>query len=227
MSFLPKNTCQNSNLLVKLNKKSIAQVNSIKFLGVTFDHKMTWEEHIDNVSTKLSSACFVIRQLRNTVTLDVLKLAYFGLVQSVLSYGIMYWGNSAHVDKAFIMQKRILRCMMGVHPHTSCRELFINLSILTLPSLYIYSLVLHVKKQNSVIRNTSVHTHNTRNKNHVHQPFSRLTVGQNSHDYQGVICFNRFIDLSGDVDNFNTFKNNLYAFLTKKAFYSVSEYLGP
>lgn len=226
MSFLPKNICQNSSLLVKLNHQSVTQVNYIKFLGVTFDHKMTWEQHIDNVSTKLSRICFVIRQLRNTVTLEVLKLAYFGLVQSVLSYGIIYWGNAAHIDKAFIMQKKVLRCMMGLHPHTSCRKFFIDLSILTLPSLYVYCLVLHVKKQNFVTRNTSVHGHNTRNKNHVHQPFSRLTVGQNSYNYQGAICFNRFVDVSGDVENFNIFKNNLYRYLINNAFYSLNEYLG-
>ena len=40
-----------------------------------------------------------------------------------------------------LLQKKIIRIMMGAHPRTSCRKLFKKLEILTVPSIYIYSLM--------------------------------------------------------------------------------------
>lgn len=226
MSFLPKNINPEYSALIKINHRSIEQVDCIKFLGVTFDQKMTWEKHINSISYKLGSTCFLLRQLRNTVTTDVLRLAYFGLVQSILSYGLIFWGSSAHFDKVFIMQKKIVRCMVAAHPRTHCREIFKNIGILTLPSLYIFLLVLNTKKhEHLLIRNSSVHTHDTRNKNNLYLPFSRLSIGQNSHIYQGITCYNKFTSIHGEISNFNKFKVTLNNYLLTMAFYSLNEYL--
>lgn len=232
MVFQPKNGKDESSQLIKMNHNSIEQVNFIKFLGVVIDQKMTWEQHIDYISSKLSTMCFIVRQLRATVSLSILKLAYYGLVQSILSYGLIFWGRSAHFHKVFVIQKKIIRCMVGAHPHTSCRQIFINLSILTLPSLYIYLVILNIKmRENSFMKINNVHKYDTRNnsKLYLYQPYSRLSVSQNSHIYQGITCFNRFLNLCGDVSviqNFNHFKQKLYEYLVSKAFYSVEEYLG-
>lgn len=190
---------------------------------------MTWRHHIENVVEKLSTACFVMRQIRDTVSAEVLRCAYFGLVQSILSYGLIFWGNSAHIDKVFVMQKKIIRCMMRVHPQTHCKPLFINLSIMTVPSLFIFNLALNIKKQNNQFqRNNNIHNYHTRTSNQLHLPFSRLSVSQNSPIYLGISCYNKFIEiLSIDemASTFTQFKNKLYKYLVSKAFYSVEEFL--
>lgn len=226
MYFQPKNINYNSSQLIRINHRSIEQVNSIKFLGITVDQKLTWEKHIDNIVAKLSKICFIIRQLRVTVSMDILKLTYYGLVQSILSYGLIFWGHSAHINKVLIMQKKIVKCMVRVHMQTPCKPIFTSLSILTVTSLYIYLIVLNIKKEeNLFIKNKLVHDHDTRNSNNLYQPFSRLSVGQNSHIYQGIICFNKFVSLFDEINNFNDFKHNLYIYLASKAFYSVDEFL--
>lgn len=55
MVFQPKNGKDESSQLIKMNHNSIEQVNFIKFLGVVIDQKMTWEQHIDYISSKLST----------------------------------------------------------------------------------------------------------------------------------------------------------------------------
>ena len=160
------------------------------------------------------------------VSLPVLKLAYYELVQSVLSYGLIFWGRSAHFHKVFIMQKKIIRCMIGAHPRTSCRQIFINLSLLTLPSLYIYLVILTINiKESSFVKINNVHKHDKRNNGNLYQPYSRLGISQNSHIYQGIICLNRFLSLCSDMENFNNFKQKLYEYLVSKAFYSINEFL--
>jgi hypothetical protein len=57
-----------------------------------------------------------------------------------MSWGVLYL-YIEYSRKIFTLQKRIIRIMMGTHQGTSCRELFKELEILTIPSQYIYLLM--------------------------------------------------------------------------------------
>lgn len=146
MVFQQKNISYDYCPLIRVNNKSIEQVNMFKYLGLTIDQKLIWEAHIENLVTKMSCMCFVIKQIRGTVSLHVLKLIYYGLVQSILSYGLPFWGNSVHTIKVFKQQKKVIRCLAGLHYKESCKSTFTELTILTLPSLYIYIITMNVKK---------------------------------------------------------------------------------
>ena len=73
-----------------------------------------------------------------------------GIVQSILNYGLMFWGGSNKADTIFITQKRILRTILGLKPRTSCKPYFLSFNVLTLPSLYFLQLALFVKKNPSL-----------------------------------------------------------------------------
>lgn len=115
--------------------------------------------------------------------------------------------------------------MLGVTPTTSCKQYFRELKILTLPSLYIHSVILYVKNQMTVSRNVSVHNYNTRTKNNIHLPFSRLSVGQNSPMYRGGLCYNKYVNMFECSDNCDTFRRDLSNYLIDNVFYSVDEFL--
>jgi hypothetical protein len=51
------------------------------------------------------------------------------MYQSLVKYGIIYWGNTAHSNKVFVLQKKMIRIMLGVGPTHSCRELFKQRSV--------------------------------------------------------------------------------------------------
>jgi hypothetical protein len=64
--------------------------------------------------------------------------------------------------RIFRIQKRVIRSMVGVSSRTSCRQLFKELNILTLASLYISEVICFVRKyRKSVELNSNVHTYNT------------------------------------------------------------------
>uniref|UniRef100_A0A6P7H9D4 Uncharacterized protein LOC114347799 n=1 Tax=Diabrotica virgifera virgifera TaxID=50390 RepID=A0A6P7H9D4_DIAVI len=73
--------------------------------GLMLDPKLSWEDQIDKVTSTLSSRCYVIRNIRDTVSFHILKLMYYGLVQSVLQYCLIFWGSSPYMNRAFISQK--------------------------------------------------------------------------------------------------------------------------
>ena len=67
------------------------------------------------------------------------------------------------------IQKRVLRSMVAISSRTSCRQLFKELNILTLASLYILEVICFIRKyRQSVELNSDVDTYNTRRKMDIH-----------------------------------------------------------
>jgi hypothetical protein len=81
------------NSPVKYINTQINSTHCIDFLGLTMDLALSWQEHIDKVTRKLNSACFVIRSLKSILTTDDLKIVYFAYVHSIITYGIVFLGK--------------------------------------------------------------------------------------------------------------------------------------
>jgi hypothetical protein len=68
-------------------------------------------------------------------------------------------------DLFFLIQKKIIRTMMGINPISTCRPLFKNLRILTVPSQYILSLMkFSINNLEYITFNNITHTKFTRNR---------------------------------------------------------------
>jgi len=66
-------------------------------------------------------------------------------------------------------QKEICDIMVGVSSRTSCRQLFRELNILTLVSLYIMEVIHYVRKHHQFVDlNSNINAHNTQRKMDIH-----------------------------------------------------------
>jgi hypothetical protein len=109
----------------------IKQTKETRFLGIALDNTLTWKQQIEHVLAKMSTACYALRNIKYMVTHEMLRMVYFASVHSVMSYGIMIWGNSTQAKKVFNLQKKCIRILAKVKPKASCRQLFRNLNIMT------------------------------------------------------------------------------------------------
>jgi hypothetical protein len=98
--------CQDPVVNINYCNKIIKNVTSAKFLGLTIDNVLKWDNHIYQLTSKLSSACYVIRSLRAVVYKNTLRIIYFLYVYSIITYGIIFWGNTHNGIKIFKMQKK-------------------------------------------------------------------------------------------------------------------------
>ena len=121
-------------------------IHSTKFLGLTVDTSFSWKYHIEELKSKLNKACYEIRSFKPFISSEVLKMSYFSYVHSVLSYGIIFWGNSSYSKNILKIQIRIIWVIMSSDRRDSCHELFRQLNILPLQSQYIFSLLLFIIK---------------------------------------------------------------------------------
>jgi hypothetical protein len=113
-------------------------------------------QHVDQITTKLCSACYALSNLKRIVPQSTLQTIYYAYIHSILSYGIIFWGRSSNVSKLFILQKRIIRIINNTGVRESCREAFKNMEIMTY-SQYIFSSILFaVKNKNLFTSNNEI-----------------------------------------------------------------------
>jgi hypothetical protein len=103
MHFMTKNkSLVDFDIMYQNNK--LTSVDSIKFLGLSLDNLLSWEKHIEAMVSKLNAATFAVRVVQPFLSLDLLKLIYHSYFHSILSYGIIFWGNTPHSNVIFKMQ---------------------------------------------------------------------------------------------------------------------------
>jgi len=126
------------------NNTFISNTPNTKFLGLVTTNSLSWKDHITQLIPKLSKACYVLRCIRSLMSQDALKSIYSSYFHSLITYGIIFWGNSSYSSHIFQLQKRAVRIITGSRPRDACRELFKHLRILPLQSQYILSVLLFV-----------------------------------------------------------------------------------
>jgi len=96
---------------LKLNYQGnyIKSSTNTKFLGLIIDDSLSWQAHIDQMKSKLNTACFVIWMIEAMMSQETVRMVYFAYIHSVMSYGIIFWENQPHSEKIFKIQKRVIR----------------------------------------------------------------------------------------------------------------------
>jgi len=94
--------------------KKIANVYNTKFLGLTLNNTLSWRTHIDTIIGKLSLASFDLRVVKQFSSQDSLKMVYYSYFHFVMTYGLIFWGNSYYSNIIFRLQKRIIRIIVGI-----------------------------------------------------------------------------------------------------------------
>jgi hypothetical protein len=131
MQFVTKDSSW-IDLNITHGNKKMANIHNTKFLGITLDNTLCWKTHIDTIIPKLSSACFASRTVKPFLSQEPLKMVYYSYFHSIMTYGLIFWGNSYYSNIIFRLQKRTIRIIVGIRDRDSCREHFRKLRILPL-----------------------------------------------------------------------------------------------
>jgi hypothetical protein len=76
LQFRTKN-CYNINTQINYDQKCITNATETKFLGLIIDDALSWKQHIEQVISKMPTACNAWRNIKHIVPLDTLKVIYF------------------------------------------------------------------------------------------------------------------------------------------------------
>ena len=112
----------------------IKQVDSTKYLGITFDSNLTWKSHINELCLKLSKTVGILSKVRHFVNKHILVMLYYSLIYPFLTYGVHVWGLTfpSFLTQLFIIQKKAIRVISFSEPKSHSEPLFKSLNLLKL-----------------------------------------------------------------------------------------------
>lgn len=136
--------------------KSLSRVESIKYLGVLLDERLDWRIQIEALAARVRKLIYLFKQLRNSADRSTLRIVYFGLCQSIISYCISVWGVAGRT--AFLRLERAQRAILKV---ATCKgrmystvKLYAECEVLTVRQLSILRILM--RKHASLPYNSTV-----------------------------------------------------------------------
>lgn len=148
-------TCSNS--ASECDCSAIARCDVIRYLGVMIDSKLTFKHHITKLSGQVRKCIYIFRNLRNAASNDVMKMVYYALCHSLLTYCISCWGNAAkttmiQVERA---QRAVLKTMFRKPHRYPTTDLYREASVLSIRKLFILKST--VSTHGTVLRSDKYH----------------------------------------------------------------------
>jgi hypothetical protein len=191
-----------------------------------YNQKCSATQHIEDITHRLNKACFAIRSITPFMSVEAMRLIYFPYFHSILSYGIIFWGNSVHSKYIFKILKRNIRVITDPRMRAPCCILFKKLQILSVSSHYIFSLLMFVVKNRELFKlNSAIHHIETRYNNDFHLPSTQLNLFQKGLFYSGIKMYNHLpLSIKYLSHDIKQFKQALKGFIQSNSFYSLEDY---
>jgi hypothetical protein len=126
------------NYCIKIDGTIIEAVQSTKFLGVTIDNCLSWNQHINKLALKLSRNAGVLKRIRYKIDAATALTLYDSMIFSHLSYCAIIWANGSQnkLSKIHKIQKRVLRTVVLANNMAPSKAIFYQLKRLTIYDVY-------------------------------------------------------------------------------------------
>ena len=194
----------NQDFKIKLNEEDLHRTTNVKILGVIFDEKLTFKEHVSQLVNKLAKYMYILVKLAKSIPLYILKKIYYSHVHTHLLYCLPIYGIASNlaIQPVIKMQKRFIRLLTASRLYDHTAPLFKKLKILRFRDLLNLSLL---KQQHKILNNnacnflvSSFHNNqnrrigfsNLRNSSNINPPSYRLEKARQSVTYKSAKLFN-------------------------------------
>lgn len=118
--------------------------NYIKYLGLTLDSKFKWNYHINILTNTIRKFFYVFHDLRHIFNTDMKRIIYLALVQSILCYGIVFWGQAyeSHIHSLNITLNNVITFIFNLPRLTNNEFVYNVFNLLNIRCLYYKNLLL-------------------------------------------------------------------------------------
>ena len=126
-----------SDITLTLYDTNLPKCNKIKYLGMTLDSKLTWEDHIQDLKERSHQRLNILRNVSKRkwgADRKTLRILYKAIVQSPIDYASFLYGTAAntHLDTINKIQYEGIRIITGALRCTRREALEVDAHILPL-----------------------------------------------------------------------------------------------
>ena len=190
------------DLNLTIGRSLIGRTNVQKFLGIYIDDKLTFGEHTNKISIKLSRGVGLLRKMKYVVPRNVLKQLFFAFIYSMFTYGIICYGSAYQnqIQRIKNLVNRSIKLVLNIDTLTS--EIYKREHLFDFDMAYQYfcsinmyrilQLNNHTFLATKIFSYQNFHTHETRlvHNQSLNLPLFTLTKCQNSFLYNGIKIWN-------------------------------------
>lgn len=195
----------------------IEYVSSYKYLGVIFDSKLTWKEHITSTNNRLRKLVYAFKQLSEILTLKEIRTSYFAYAQSIIEGGIIAWGGTfkTNLQSLLVTQKAILKAALRKDRRYPSDEIFNEMQVLDVRQLFVKTLLNNMHKNFNTIFSNLQHEYGTRSARNfgisiprIHRTFSTTC--------SFIISHYVYQKIPSQLRQFDSYSNTSYKLKIKK-----------
>ena len=135
-SFTIFRSSNKSNLIlpdqINFLDQCIKRAPEIKFLGVILDENLTFNQHINEICSKLKRLFHIFYNIRDYLNKQNIKTIYYALVYSRIKYGITVYGQACNtkIKRIQTLQNQLLKVLTGKEYRYSTDKLHSELELL-------------------------------------------------------------------------------------------------
>ncbi len=171
-----------NSLHITISNTTIDRVTQFDFLGLTINENLTWNDHINKLSNKISRSLGILNKLKHILPIKAKTLIYSSLILSHLNFGILAWGHTC--ERITKLQKKCVRTITASKYNAHTEPIFKELNILKIEDIFkLQVLKFYFKYKNGSLpqylqslplqHNRDIHSQNTRTCNDIHQTITK------------------------------------------------------
>ena len=199
-----------------------------KFLGVFINENLSWKQHIDIVSNKISKSIDILYKSRDILSKQCLKQLCISFIHDYLNSINTAWASTSKskLELLYRSQKHATRVIYHKDWYTHASPLLNDMKTLNVFQLNIFNILCFMYKFNQNLDPpvfSNIFTHRTktkyalRNENFIQEPLCRTNFSQYCISYYRPYLWNK-IAISknltfSDTDSLQAFRRELKRFL--------------
>lgn len=216
-----KNLSSEPNVFV--GDEPIKRVRVTKALGVQIDEYLTWENHIDHISSKISAGISALKRIKEYTNQDTLKSVYYALVQPHFDYCCEVWDSinttlSNRLQKLHNRSARIIMNCKNEHGQSSLALGFLGWKTLEeqraqITARLMYKVLYNMApiKLNEIFNmSNTVHHYNLRGSDtNLFLPRPKTEYLKKSVSFRGPKIWNSLSEQARNSDSLSIFNSNI------------------
>ena len=201
--FRKRNKAMNVPEKIVFNDKSITRAKNIRYLGITLDEYLDWNEHISLLCKSLKTFFNVFYNIRDYLFPENCRTIYYAMVYSKIRYGLCVYGftKDENLNKVQVLQNKLLKVLTANEMRYSTNKLHNDLHILKVKDIHHQEITSFVQRylndelpdifEGYFRKFSEVHQYNTRGREKsLMLPPYKSDVGKNTVKYRGSSAWN-------------------------------------
>ena len=199
-----------------MNGTAVERVNTFKYLGITIDANLKWNDQINNICRKMCNSLGIMRRIKPFVPQSSLVTIYNTMFLPHLDYGIILWSNCGNTNLSRIqkLQNTAMRIILSAPFRTHINDMLKTLGFMDVRNRisYVTGCMMY-KVINGMTPSylnqlfnyvNNIHSLCTRKSKagDLYTPKCNTNYGRNTFQYKGCVLWNV---ISRNIRNANTF----------------------